>query len=103
MVRNAVLDAEVRIGELLNEIPSESSHKGETLKRSSTNETPLSQKQEARKEAGISKAQAFRFQVMAEHPDIVEKAKAEAKESKKLFVWESVWDIRQYFTHNNKA
>ena len=68
-IAEAVTDAEVRMGELLKETVR---HKGGRIKQSSANDRLA--------DIGISKDQSAQFQLMASHPEDVEKAKAQAKE-----------------------
>lgn len=67
-IAEAVLDAEMKVGELLKKtIP----HEGGRKKQSSPSDR-LS-------DIGISKNQSSQFQSLAKHPEIVEKAKQEAR------------------------
>ena len=81
MISEAVLDAEVKIGALLKDIPKETTnHKKPDLEKDTA--VPfLTQKQQARDEICISRKQADRFVKLAENKDIVEQAKAEARDN----------------------
>lgn len=68
-IAEVVTDAECRMGELLRETVR---HEGGRIKQSSTNDR-LS-------DMGINKNQSSQFQIMANHPESVEKAKAKARE-----------------------
>ena len=83
-ISEAVLDAEVRIGELMKGLPkcSGGDRKSEKIK----NDTAVdferkAKKAEVIKDAGFTPKQAERFQQLASHPEIVEQAKAEAREN----------------------
>lgn len=84
-ISEAVLDAEVRIGELMALIPKASGgdRKSEDFKNDTAVDfdkaTPT--KKEIIKQAGFTQKQAERFQTLAAHPEIVEQAKAEAREN----------------------
>lgn len=84
-ISEAVLDAEVRIGELMAQIPKASGgdRKSEDFKNDTAVDfdkaTPT--KKEIIKQAGFTQKQAERFQTLAAHPEIVEQAKAEAREN----------------------
>ena len=75
-ISEAVLDAEVRIGQLMKEVPK--------AKNQYTNALPSggsSNKRQVIEDAGFTKTQAQRFEVLAANPEIVEQAKAEAREN----------------------
>lgn len=79
-ISEAVLDAEVKIGELMAKVP-----------KATPNNNPFHQidtagdfvkpKADVIREAGFTQKQAERFQILAAHPEIVEQAKAEAREN----------------------
>lgn len=78
--------AEVRIGELMAQIPkatkgngSNQYAKNDTAVDFSTAEEKPVTKSEIIKQAGFTQKQAERFQTLAAHPEIVEQAKAEAR------------------------
>lgn len=82
-ISEAVLDAEVRIGELMAKIPKASHDRGNQYTGGKTTAVSDSQqtKTEIIKNAGFTPKQAERFQTLAKHRDIVEQAKAEAREN----------------------
>lgn len=79
-ISEAVLDAEVRIGELMAKVP-----------KATPNNNPFHEndnavgfvkpKSDVIREAGFSQKQAERFQALAAHPEIVAQVKAEAREN----------------------
>lgn len=90
-ISEAVLDAEVRIGELMAKVPKvknnnpagKNQHTGQndiavdlTTKQNLFEKT----KTEIVRESGFTPKQVERFQTLAKHPEIVEQAKAEARE-----------------------
>jgi N6-adenosine-specific RNA methylase IME4 len=84
MLAGALLDAEVKIGELTSAIPKASGgdRKSDSFKSSTT--TTFDTKQEAITKMGFDKHQISRFQQMAQNQDIVEQVKAEAKDNEDL-------------------
>ena len=77
-ISEAVLDAEVKIGELMSGLPKRQGAR--------TDIQPLDSgvgklKSEVIKDSGFTEKQAERFQTLAANPDLVEKAKAEAREN----------------------
>lgn len=98
-ISEAVLDAEVRIGELMAQIPKvrinnptgKNQHTGQndTVVDLSKTENlveivtsqPQKTKAEIIKETGFTQKQAERFQTLAKYPEIVEQVKAEAREN----------------------
>lgn len=81
-IADAVLDAEVRIGELMSRVPKASGgdRRSENFKRDNgvVFEKP---KTDIIRDAGFTPKQVQRFQTLAAHPEIVEQAKAEAREN----------------------
>lgn len=75
-IADAVLDAEVRIGELMAMVPKAQGKRTDIKPTDST-----VGKYEAIKEAGFTPKQVERFQTIAKHPEAVEQAKAEAREN----------------------
>lgn len=83
-ISEAVLDAEVRLGELMTMIPKTSGgdRKSENFKNDSGVDFERQPtKAEIIEQAGFTQKQAERFQTLAAHPEIVEQAKAEAREN----------------------
>lgn len=81
-IAEVVTDAEVRIGELLKQIPKASGgdHGNQyTGGKNSPKENFGKPKSEVIKESGITPKQAFHFQAMADNPDSVAKAKEKAR------------------------
>ena len=75
-ISEAVLDAEVRIGELMRDVPKAQG------KRTDTQPTDSAVgKYDVIREAGFTPKQVERFETLAAHPEIVEQAKAEAREN----------------------
>ena len=80
-IAEAVLDAEVRIGELMAQVPKATKgnqYTGKMVPDSGVGDQKS--KTEVIKEAGFTPKQVERFQTLAAHPEAVERAKAEAKE-----------------------
>ena len=86
MLAEALIDAEVRIGDLLKEIPKDNSFKGNQYKevKSQQCEKTIETKQEVITRLGFNKDQASRFETMASNKDIVEQVKAEARENEDI-------------------
>lgn len=74
----AVLDAEVRIGELMVKVERQQGQRTD-LKLGCT-DAPKS-KQQIIKDMGLEETQVKRFETLAAHPELVEQAKAEAREN----------------------
>ena len=81
-IGEAVLDAEVRIGELMREVPKASGgdRRSENFKNN-TDVTFEKQKKQVISDMGFTPMQVSRFETLAAHPEIVAQAKAEAKEN----------------------
>lgn len=89
MLAEALMDAEVRIGEILLAMPKASGgdRKSEKIKSNSSATfdpevkppAPLQTKEEAVKQLGFDKIQVSRFQTLAQHKEIVEQVKQEAR------------------------
>lgn len=73
-ISEAVLDAEVRIGELMKALPKEQGKRTD-LELGDSGVPKL----KAIEDAGFSKKQAQRFEQLASNPELVERAKAEAR------------------------
>ena len=78
-IAEAVLDAEVKIGELTSKF--EKSRGGRPSQTRDTADTSLMVKEEQLEKIGLDKQQASRFERMARHPEVVEQAKADAREN----------------------
>ena len=77
-ISEAVLDAEVRIGELVAQVPKAAGRPREIIDTAVENKKPKSTTLQG---MGITQKQAERFQMLAAHPEIVEQAKTEAREN----------------------
>lgn len=80
-ISEAVLDAEVRIGELMRDVPKASG--GDRRSENFKNDTAVhfETKQSIVEKAGFTPKQVQRFETLAAHPEIVAQAKAEAREN----------------------
>lgn len=79
-INDAVLDAEMRLGELMAKVPKASG--GDRRSENFKNDSGVvfeKSKTDIIKDAGFTPKQVQRFQTLAEHPDIVEQVKAEAR------------------------
>jgi len=85
MLSEALLDAEVRLGEMLQALPKAdkgNQYTGKMVNRNSAdNQKP---KYQAVNELGLSLDQAERFETLANNKDLVEQVKAEARENDDL-------------------
>jgi N6-adenosine-specific RNA methylase IME4 len=79
MIADALLDAEVRLGELMREIPKAT--KWDTAGNQKDNGVHLTTKAEELKSIGFNEKQKQRFEKLAAHPEIVAQAKAEARQN----------------------
>lgn len=80
-IAEAVLDAEVRIGELMREVPKA---QGTRTDIELCNNADKKFKAEVIKESGFTPMQVSRFETLAAHPEVVEQVKAEARESEEV-------------------
>lgn len=78
-ISEAVLDAEVRIGELMAKVPKATG--GQPYQARSTMDTAVQSKKDIIEQAGFTVKQVQRFETLAAHPEIVAQAKAEAREN----------------------
>lgn len=81
MLAEALLDAEVRIGEILNAMPKAQGQRSDLLLDNGVHKLP---KLEAAKELGFDAKQVQRFQTLAANKDLVEQIKNEAREADDL-------------------
>ncbi len=79
-IAEAVLDAEVKIGELTSRMEKAQGF-ASTIK---DNGVPNVTKQKQLEEIGITEKQKQRFEALAKHPEIVEQAKADARENDRI-------------------
>lgn len=85
MLSEALLDAEVRIGELLKQIPKDSGGDRRSSDfKNLTSEKFEKPKLELAKELGFDHNQVHRFETLASNKDIVERVKAEARENEDI-------------------
>lgn len=80
-ISEAVLDAEVRIGELMAKVPTQSKYNAKKRQDTDVQSFQRKTKTEVIQDAGFTPKQVQRFQTLAAHPEIVEQAKAEAREN----------------------
>ena len=100
------MDAEVRIGEILSEMPKASGGDRKSFQAkikidSAVDFDSIPTKQEAIESLGFNQKQAERFQVLAANQDLVEQIKQEARESDDLPTRTAVLQaarIKQYAT-----
>ena len=79
-ISEAVLDAEVRIGELMAKVPKATPNNN-PYHENDTAVDLVKPKSAVIKESGFTPKQVERFQTLAAHPEIVAQAKAEAREN----------------------
>lgn len=87
MLAEALLDAEVRIGDLLKQIPKASGgdRKSEEIKnRTGAKFEKQETKQQVIERLGFNKDQANRFETLSSNKEIVEQVKAEARENEDI-------------------
>jgi N6-adenosine-specific RNA methylase IME4 len=85
MLAEALLDAEVRIGEILSGMPKAQGKRNDIeLTRTGANKLELPTKQDAIQGLGFNKDQVSRFETLAANPDLVEQVKEEARKSEDL-------------------
>lgn len=78
-ISEVVLDAEVKLGQLIAAMPKAT--KWDTAGNQSINgATLIKPKEQSLKEIGFDKAQAYRLETLAKHPEVVAQAKVEARE-----------------------
>lgn len=96
-IADAVLDAEVKIGELMAAIPKKSNNNptGKNQYGGGQSDTAVvltKTKADVIKETGFTQKQVQRFQTMAAHPEAVERAKADARENNDIVSRAAVFD-----------
>ncbi len=85
MLSEALLDAEVRLGELFKKIPKGSGGNRKSNDFKKSNGAPFEKtKAEIIKDLGFEKTQAQRFEILADNKDLVEQVKATARENEDL-------------------
>ena len=90
-IAEAVLDAEVRIGELMREAPKAQGFASAHIHNSGVKNVKT--KTEVISDMGFTPMQVSRFETLAAHPEAVERAKAEAREKDEIVTRSSVLDI----------
>ena len=80
MIAEALLDAEVRIGELTREIPKATPNNNPYHEIDSGVEL-VKPKMQTVKESGFTQKQVERFETLAKYPEVVAQAKAEARDN----------------------
>ena len=97
MLSEALLDAEVRIGEMTKAIPKAPPDRGNQY--TGGKPTALSQSQKSKSEfitdLGFTPKQVERFEILANNPDVVEEVKREARENDDIPTRTRVIDIVQ--------
>lgn len=84
MLAEALIDAEVRIGDLLKTIPKAQGTRTDINKPIDIDVVKLETKKEAIERLGFNQKQAERFETLASNKDIVEQVKAEARENEDI-------------------
>lgn len=100
MLSEALLDAEVKLGELLKQIPKAQGIRTDKneIQLLSTSEQKLSKnrpKAEIIKDLGFNQNQVHRFETLADNKDLVEQVKAEARENDDIPTRSRVLDLAQ--------
>ena len=99
MLSEALLDAEVRLGDLLSKIPKDRSFKGNQWQSDTTVDLPKANTQRPKKEViqelGFTQKQAERFETLAKNKDLVEQVKQEARENEDIPTRSRVLDLAQ--------
>ena len=83
-ISEAVLDAEVRIGQLMAKVPKATKGNQYTGKMVEDSAVCNQTKTEVIEQAGFTPKQVQRFETVAAHPEIVEQAKAQARENEEV-------------------
>lgn len=84
MLSEALLDAEVKLGEMLKQIPKEQGQRKDLQHKPSSGQKFGKTKSEVIKDLSFERHQAQRFEILADNPDLVEQVKAEARENDDL-------------------
>lgn len=85
MLSEALLDAEMKLGEVLKEIPKATKGTGSNqFAKKPTGGQFSKTKAEVIQDLGFERHQAQRFEVLADNPELVEQVKAEARENDDL-------------------
>ena len=89
-IAETVLDAEVRIGELMAQVPKAQGFASTIRDNGVAN---VQTKTSVIERAGFTPKQVERFETLAAHPDLVEQAKAEARENDEIVTRSSVLNM----------
>lgn len=89
-IAEAVLDAEMRIGELTAKIPKAT--KDNAKKQFDSGVDLIQRKSEVIQKAGLKQWQTERFEQLARHPEVVEQAKAKARERGEIVTRQTALD-----------
>lgn len=84
MLAEALLDAEVRIGDLLKTIPKLQGARTDIKKPIDTSVVKLETKKDTIERLGFNQKQAERFETLSSNKDVVEQVKAEARENEDI-------------------
>lgn len=84
MLAEALLDAEVRIGDLLKQIPKAQGTRTDIKKPIDTSVVKLETKKDTIERLGFNQKQAERFETLSSNKEIVEKVKEEARENEDI-------------------
>lgn len=84
MLAEALLDAEVRIGDLLKQIPKSQGTRTDIKKPVDIGVDKLETKKETIERLGLNQKQAERFETLSSNKDVVEQVKAEARENEDI-------------------
>lgn len=101
-IAEAVLDAEVRLGELMAQVPKATKGNQYTGKMVMDSGVHNQTKTEVIQNAGFTVKQAQRFETLAKHPEIVEQTKAEAREKDDIVSRSAVLKNIKETTHKQK-
>ena len=93
-ISEAVLDAEVRIGELMAKVPTKPGARTD-IEPMDTAVHRLETKADVIERAGFTVKQVQRFETLAAHPEVVEQAKAEARENEEIVTRAAVLELIQ--------
>lgn len=89
-IAEAVLDAEVRIGELMREVPRAKNGGANQYQAKCPSVGNERSKADVIADMGFTHSQVQRFETLAAHPEAVERAKAEARENQEMVTRSSV-------------
>jgi len=96
MISEAVLDAEVRLGQLFKALQPKPGKRTDIELRSDSGTRLDKSKEEVIEDLGFSKTQAYSFETLAENADIVEQVKAEARENDEFPTRARILDLAAY-------